>query len=223
MRASQRFTKEERILADIARKVARDQNVLCHGTRYAQSILRAGVLFTPYPGEPKISFTRSPEVAAYFAMLDRFNDEGSGAILVFDRDSLHSRHKIKLVRSDTGWGHEAEEEIWDDIPDVAKHLVGLISEPRKSCSVRHRLRSRFFSMQTDKRLRELGLPVPAWCRRPAQLETNLKRHLLACNVLNLSTDIAAAPSKSAFVLAGCVDLHAVCGSPIEIGIWQQSF
>jgi len=195
MRASQRFTNEEQNLADIARKAAMNRNVLYHGTRYGRSILRAGVLFTPFPGEPKISFTRSPEIAAYFALLERFNDEGCGTILVFDRDSLHSRHKIKLVRCDTGWGHEAEEEIWDEIPDVAKHLVGFISGTKTSWSTRHRLRGRFFSMQTDTRLKELRLPVPAWCRQSAELEENLKRQLLACNALNSPMDIAAVAER----------------------------
>ena len=189
MRKSQSFTNEERRLADIARKVAMNQNVLYHGTRYPQSILRAGVLFTPYPGEPKISFTRSPEVAAYFAVMKRFNDEGRGAILVFDRDSLHSRHRMELARSDTGWGYEAEEEIWENITDLSKHLVGLVSELKTFCSLRHRLRSRLFGMHTDNRLRELRLPVPSWCRRPAEMEETSRKQMRATKALNACLDI----------------------------------
>ncbi len=44
-----KYTKEERQLAGLARKMAMQQNVLYHGTRYAQSILRTGVLFTSDP------------------------------------------------------------------------------------------------------------------------------------------------------------------------------
>src|SRR5665213_3240032 len=118
MRAPLNYRNEERQLADFARKMAMNQDVLYHGTRYGRSILRSGVLFTAYPGKQKVSFTRSPEAAAYFALMERFNDEGRGAILIFDRDSLLSQYKINLIHEkwvpvgDTGWHDEAEEEIW---------------------------------------------------------------------------------------------------------------
>jgi hypothetical protein len=80
MRAPLNYRNEERHLAGLARKMAMNRNVLYHGTRYARSILRSGVLFTAYPGKPKVAFTRSPEVAAYWALMERFNDEGRGAI-----------------------------------------------------------------------------------------------------------------------------------------------
>ena len=42
------------------------------------SIFKTGVLFYSDPGHPKVSFTRAPEVAAYWALLERDYDEGRG-------------------------------------------------------------------------------------------------------------------------------------------------
>jgi hypothetical protein len=175
--------------------MAMNRNVLYHGTRYARSILRSGVLFTAYPGKPKVAFTRSPEVAAYWALMERFNDEGRGAILVFDRESLHSRHKIDLIHEkwvevgDAGWHDEAEEEIWEDVTDVAKHLMGLVYGPETSCSHKLKMRNRMFSMETDVRLEELLLPVPDWCRRSVELEENLNKEMRAINALSTGIGI----------------------------------
>jgi hypothetical protein len=42
-----------------------------------------------------VSFTRSPEVAAYFALLERDDDEGRGSVFIFDRQSLERRYKVE--------------------------------------------------------------------------------------------------------------------------------
>src|SRR5262245_21733604 len=65
-----------RLLAGMARQKAMDRDVLYHGTRFAELIQKTGVLFYSDPGDPKVSFTRSPEVAAYWALLERDDDEG---------------------------------------------------------------------------------------------------------------------------------------------------
>ena len=90
-----KYTEVVRQLAGMARQKAMDRDALYHGTRYAELILKTGVLFYSDPGDLKVSFTRSPEVAAYFALLERDDDEGRGSIFIFDRQSLERRYKVE--------------------------------------------------------------------------------------------------------------------------------
>ena len=81
------------------------------------SIFKTGVLFYSDPGHPKVSFTRAPEVAAYWALLERDYDEGRGSVFIFDRQSLKRRYKVKANpevywHTKTLFHDEAEEEIW---------------------------------------------------------------------------------------------------------------
>ena len=71
--------------------------MLFHGTRYAELILKTKVLFRTGFGDQKVSLTRSAEVPAYWALLDRDDDEGRGVILIFDRRSLERRYKFEAV------------------------------------------------------------------------------------------------------------------------------
>jgi hypothetical protein len=75
-------------LSQDARAIAGRQAVLYHGTRHPRSVLRMNTLFYSHQGSAQVSFTRSPEVAAYWALLERDNDEGKGAILVFNGSKL---------------------------------------------------------------------------------------------------------------------------------------
>ena len=86
-----RYTAAERQLAGIARQKAMNQDVLYHGTRYAKSILKRGALFRSAFGDQKVCFTRFAEVAAYWALVERDDDEGRGSIFIFDRNSLGRR------------------------------------------------------------------------------------------------------------------------------------
>lgn len=72
-----------RQLATQTRAIAKARNVLYHGTRYTQSILDSGALFRAPIGEQKVCLTRSAEVAAYWAMLRRDDDEGRGSIFIW--------------------------------------------------------------------------------------------------------------------------------------------
>src|SRR5262249_13833457 len=90
-----KYTKAVRQLAGMARQKAMDRDALYHGTRFTKLILNTGVLFYSDPGDPKVSFTRSPEVAAYWALLERNYDEGRGSVFIFDRQSLKRRYKVK--------------------------------------------------------------------------------------------------------------------------------
>ena len=127
------YSDIERQLATQARAVAKARDVLYHGTRYSRSILNGGALLRASTGEPKVCLTRNAEVAAYFALMKRDDDEGRGSILIFDRQSLQRQYQITVNpkphwHTKTMFHDEAEEEIWVDVY-VGKHLIGFVSEP----------------------------------------------------------------------------------------------
>ena len=132
-----KYSDTVRQLATRAREIAMDRDVLYHGTRYTRSILKTGVLFRSLSGgDPKVCFTRSAEVAAYWSLIDRDDDEGCGSVLIFDRRSLECRYKIKANpevywHSKITFHDEAEEEIWDNVVDVRNHLIGVVSGPER--------------------------------------------------------------------------------------------
>ena len=151
-----------------------NRDVLYHGTRHAQSILSMGVLFTSDPGYPMVSFTRSPEEAAYWALLERDHDEGRGAIFIFDRRSLHCRYKIEPYHDgcwddQTSRRDEAEEGIWADVINVGKYLVGFVSGPTTVLSDRHKMLNHEHRMSMEDRLNNLLYFVPDWRHRPEEL------------------------------------------------------
>jgi hypothetical protein len=128
-----KYSDAERSLASAAMASAMNREVLYHGTRYPKLILRTGVLLRAEFGEQKVCLTRSPEVAAYWALMEREDDEKRGAVLVLDRKSLERRYKICTVaapfwHSTEIFHDEAEEEIWDDVFDIHRHLVGLATQ-----------------------------------------------------------------------------------------------
>jgi len=85
-----------------------------------------------------VAFTRSPEVAAHFATLLRDEDEGVGAIFVFDRTSLKTRYKLECV--DKGWKTDPsklteswraaydqfEEQVFARNVEIAPHFIGAL-------------------------------------------------------------------------------------------------
>jgi hypothetical protein len=115
----------ERSLVQLSRQLAGRRPVLFHGTRYSASIVRSGMLLFATGGDPVISFSRSPEVAAYWADMPRDDDEGRGAVFVFDRRSLAARYRIEPFR----WGgadDEMEERVWLTNIAIAPHLIGFV-------------------------------------------------------------------------------------------------
>jgi hypothetical protein len=119
----------------------------------------------------RVSLTRSAEVAAYWALLERDNDEGRGAILIFDRQSLERRYKVEpnpeaYWHTNTLFHDEAEEEIWDDVIDIGNHLVGFVSGPsargaRRMPTLNRRRRTilnRELRTQIEARFLSLSLP-----------------------------------------------------------------
>ena len=152
-----KYTEAVRQLAGRARRKAMDRDVLYHGTRFAELILKTEVLFYSDPGHPKVSFTRSPEVAAYFALLERDYDEGRGSVFIFDRQSLERRYKVEANpevdwHTNTLFHDEAEEEIWANVIDIGNHLIGLVSGPTGCRSHKHKTLNRKYSAGIEARL-----------------------------------------------------------------------
>jgi hypothetical protein len=141
---SERYRKA----AHEARAIAGRINVLYHGTGHPRSVLGMNTLFYSYPGS-----ARSPEVAAYFALSDRDNDEDTGAILIFDRASLRCRYRLEPWH-DPIWdgpdvqSDEMEERVWRrDIKDIRRHLIGVVpvGGPNRS-STQKKQRNRLYRM-----------------------------------------------------------------------------
>lgn len=122
-----------RSLSTKAREIARGRDALFHGTRYRGLILASGFLKFSEVAPNCVSFSRSPEVAAFSATLPRDDDEGSGAILIFDRASLKTRYKLECHADhwlrDGQIVNEFEECVYVRDVEIAPHLIGLISTP----------------------------------------------------------------------------------------------
>src|SRR3954452_22131622 len=106
-----KFTAREYMFAKLARAIGRGRNAIYHGTRFPQEVLRSGKL-KPDPSG-KVSLSRSPEVAAYFALLP---DDGvirwSPAVLILNRTSLVQAHRLEPWRYGEDWDDEQEEVVW---------------------------------------------------------------------------------------------------------------
>ena len=183
------YSEAERRLAGLPRKIAINRDVLYHGTRLAKSILRLGVLFTSDPKDPMVSFTRYPEEAAYWALLERDDDEGRGSILIFDRQSLNCRYKLEPYHDtfwddETGGRDEAEEAIRDNVIDTGKHLIGFVSDQTTRCSNKLKKLNREYRVEMEARLRVLAItdderpkPIPA-SACPARFPTESGRRMV---------------------------------------------
>jgi hypothetical protein len=87
-------------------------------------VLRDNELGVPITGKRHVSFTRCPEVAAYWADAGpRDWDEGRGGIISVDRQKLAAHHRI---RHDNYWGtrEEAEEYVLAPVANLANCIVG---------------------------------------------------------------------------------------------------
>ena len=170
-----KYSVAVRRLAARAREVACNRDVLYHGTRYGKSILKTGVLFHSLTGgDPKVCLTRSAEVAAYWSMIDRDDDEGRGSIFIFDRQSLQRRYKVEANpevywHSETTFHDEAEQEIRDNLVEIGNHLIGFVCDPTirrppklgKLLSTSRRQSRRRRRTEIEARLIKLAIPRSA--------------------------------------------------------------
>lgn len=173
-----KYSEAQRQFAGQAREVAMNRDVLYHGTRYAKLILKTGVLFHSESGDKKVCLTRSAEVAAYWALLKRDNDEGRGSIFILERQSLECRYKIEANpepywHSETIFHDEAEEEIWDNIVDVGNHLIGVVSGPTIFRSQIIKTLNRERTNEIEARLQELAPPTKSGRKTIAAIPAGL--------------------------------------------------
>jgi hypothetical protein len=107
--------------------------------------------------------------------LPRDDDEGVGAILVFDRSSLKTRYKLECI--DNGWATDASEfnEFWRAMHDefeehvfardveIALHLIAMISTPIASLSHKQRAVNRAMELRFDHKTADCD-PAPGEIR-----------------------------------------------------------
>jgi hypothetical protein len=125
-------------LAVQTRAIARGRDVLYQGTRHRELILASGLLALSNSGG--VYFTRDVETAVHWATLPR-DDEGEGAILVFDRPSLRARYRLERFIYAEG-ENEFEEAVWGRNVKIAPHLIGLTSTLATGLSRQGRARRR---------------------------------------------------------------------------------
>jgi hypothetical protein len=122
------LTARELLMAKLAKAPVRGRDVIYHGTRYLPSVLRCGKLV---PGaEVGIFFSRSAEVAAYFASLLGDQEEcRSPGVLVVDRQSLRRCYRLEPNRYDVFSGrNEREEVVWGRSINIRRHLLDVVSD-----------------------------------------------------------------------------------------------
>ena len=141
-----------RHLAAGAREQGKGAECLFHGTRHPNAILSSGRLACSLV-IPKIAFSRSPEEAAYWATLSRDDDEGRGAVLVFDRRQLSTRYHIQCAVDPGSSADEQEELIWSRHVALRDGLITFVSEPYLARSHDERLTAREIAerMKSPKR------------------------------------------------------------------------
>src|SRR5215831_13734296 len=157
------YTEAQRQLAEMARQKAMGRDVLYHGTGFAKSILKMGILFHADTGsEHMVSFTRSPEVAAYWALKDHDYKSDRESVLIFDRQSLERQYSIESVPgvwqlSRARFHDEQEEAIWANVIGIDDHLLGLVSGPAVRRSRKCKTLNRKYMAVFEARLWVLAL------------------------------------------------------------------
>jgi hypothetical protein len=126
------LSDRERVMARLAKSIGRGRDVIYHGTRALPAVMRAGKLIPPDWAECAVFFSRSPEVAAYFACLMGEKEERrSPGILILDRNSLGQRYRLEPNCYDP-CRNEREEAVWGRPVSFRRHLLGVVSEANVS-------------------------------------------------------------------------------------------
>ena len=116
-------------MARLARKIGWGNDTIYHGSRHLPLVLRSGKLLPPGLGDGAVFFTRSPEVASYWAnMLGREQDQFCGGILILNRASLIQSYRLQPSRYTAEWKDEREEHIWGRSINIRRHLLGVVRE-----------------------------------------------------------------------------------------------
>ncbi|UQR67628.1 hypothetical protein LRP30_21305 [Bradyrhizobium sp. C-145] len=128
------LTDRERVMARIAKSIGRGRDVVYHGTRALPEVMRAGKLVPPNLAEFAVFFTRSAELAAYFACLrGEKKERRSAGVLILDKSSLRQSYRLEPNRYDPLDGrNEREEAVWGRTISFRRHLLGVVSEANVS-------------------------------------------------------------------------------------------
>jgi hypothetical protein len=127
LRENDALSDREIVAARLARAIGRGRDAIYHGTRAPAEVLRSGKLM---PRGGGVSFSRSPEVAAYHAhMMGNKADRWSPALLVLDRSSLIQVYRFEPWRYDEECeDNEREEIVWGRAINFRRHLLGVVRE-----------------------------------------------------------------------------------------------
>jgi hypothetical protein len=170
--------REARSLAAQTRKLSKGRDALFHGTRYRAHILANGFLRFSRIGSNSVSFTRSPDVAAYWAAMLREDDEGVGAILIFDRPSLRAKYALEPLYDDLARRDEFEEVVFGRDVEIAPHLIGLVTLelPMLSHKARAVKRTREFHIAAESEC-TCGSPWRKYSKCAAERREKTERQL----------------------------------------------
>ena len=124
------WTDREIVMARLARKIGRGHDAIYHGTRHLPLVLRSGKLLPANIEKTAVFFTRSPEVAAYWAnMMGREIDQFCGGILILNRTSLVQNYRLEPSRYTEDWKYdEREESVWGRSINIRRHLLGVVRQ-----------------------------------------------------------------------------------------------
>jgi hypothetical protein len=106
-----------------------DRDVVYHGTCFGRTIGNANALIAGLRGNPFISLTRSPHIAAYWSLMRVPGDDGFGTVLTLDRTLLTQRYHLGPASNmpsvdERQCDDETEERIQDqDVTDLTSCLL----------------------------------------------------------------------------------------------------
>jgi hypothetical protein len=120
----------EIVMARLARTIGRGHDAIYHGTRHLTLVLRSGKLVAAGVWDPAIFFTRSPEVAAYWAnMLGSEIDQFCGGVLILNRGSLVQNFRLEPSRYAEDWKYdEREENVLGRTINIRRHFLGVVRQ-----------------------------------------------------------------------------------------------
>jgi hypothetical protein len=87
-----------------------------------------GKLLPSDVGDTAVFFTRSPEVAAYWAYMVDEREPSSVGVLVLNRTSLVQNYRLEPSRYTEDWNDEREENVWRRPINIRRHLLGVVRE-----------------------------------------------------------------------------------------------
>ena len=124
------ITDRMRVMARLAKFIGHGRDVIYHGTRALPGVMRMGKLIPADCGECAAFFTRSAEVAAYFACLMGEKEERRvPGLLVLDRSTFRHCYRLEPNRYDPLRDrNEREEAVWHRVINFRRHLIGVVSE-----------------------------------------------------------------------------------------------